>query len=113
MAGIPLFAGFVSKFYLAGAALYGDHSVWITMPVLAISTFLNGLYYFPVIIRIYSRAEPGESPTPETLQALENYRKPALAASVTLICLIAANVALGMFFAPLLEALETGFLWLG
>jgi len=104
MAGIPLFAGFVSKFHLAGAAIYGAHSIWITMPVLAMSTFLSGLYYFPVLVRIYSRRENEEIGEAQTS---------AFAASFTLICLILATVALGMFFTPLLEALETGFLWLG
>ena len=113
MAGIPLFAGFVSKFYLAGAALYGDHSIWITMPVLAVSTFLNGLYYFPVIVKIYSRREAGDESALRAAEGLGIFRKPALSARVSLICLIAANVALGMFFAPLLEALEVGFMWLG
>ena len=117
MAGIPLFAGFVSKFHLAGAAIYGDHTIWITMPVLAISTFLNGLYYFPVIVKIF--APKKEAPTENTEPAPCNplmaspFRKPALASAVTLVCLILANIALGMFFEPVLQALETGFLWLG
>ena len=118
MAGIPLFAGFVSKFYLAGAAVYGDRTIWLTMPVLAISTFLNSLYYFPVIIKLYSGkketlTEGGEAERKLPASATGSFRKPALTSAVTLVCLILANVALGIFFAPILQALETGFLWLG
>ncbi|MCL2853387.1 MAG: sodium:proton antiporter [Defluviitaleaceae bacterium] len=110
MVGIPLFAGFVSKFYLAGAAVQGHISIWITMPVLAISTFINGLYYFPVLVRIYSKPEyEGDAVPALPVGKL----KPSFAANFTLVCLIAANVALGIFFAPLLGALESGFLWLG
>jgi len=107
MIGIPLFAGFVSKFYLAGAAMYGPHSIWITMPALAVSTFLNGLYYFPVLVRIYSKAEQDDTQTPPTAKL-----QPSFSARFTLICLIASNIALGIFFTPLLQALESGFLWL-
>ena len=105
MMGIPLFAGFVSKFHLANAAVAtGGSLIWVTMPVLALSTFLNALYYFPVIARIYSK-----DATAETLAA----PPPLLSARVTLICLIVANIALGIFFPPLLHILETGFIGLG
>ncbi|MCL2616250.1 MAG: sodium:proton antiporter, partial [Defluviitaleaceae bacterium] len=112
MVGIPLFAGFVSKFYLAGAAVQGQHSIWITLPVLAISTFLNGLYYFPVLVRIYSKPEE-EAGDAVPAAAVVAKPVPSFAANFTLVCLIAANVALGVLFAPLLAAIEVGFIWLG
>ena len=113
MAGIPLFAGFVSKFYLAGAAVHGGYNIWITLPVLAISAFLSGVYFFPVIFKIYSR-ETKETTPPSSIPAVTGgLQTGGFSLSFTLICLMAANVALGMFFVPLLEMLETGFLWLG
>ena len=114
MAGIPLFAGFVSKFYLAGAAVHGGHNIWVTLPVLAISAFLSGVYFFPVLFKIYSRETSEASPTKDTTPALAiTPETGGFSRNVTLICLMAANVALGMLFVPLLEMLETGFLWLG
>ena len=105
MMGIPLFAGFVSKFYLAGAAVEGGGwAIWITMPILALSTFLNALYYFPVIAKIYSK-EPAGITLPQ--------QPVAFSARATLACLILANIALGIFFPPILRALETGFMGLG
>jgi len=108
MVGIPLFAGFVSKFYLAGAAVQGQTSIWITMPVLAVSTFLNGLYYFPVLIRIYSKGDGASASVAPACKPA-----PSFSANFTLVCLMAANIALGIFFTPLLSALEKGFVWLG
>ena len=114
MAGIPLFAGFVSKFHLASAAIYGAQSIWITMPVLAMSTFLSGLYYFPVLVRIYSKPDNEPEHAKLGIQSFVSFlRPPNLAVNFTFICLITATVVLGIFFVPLLEALEAGFLGLG
>jgi multicomponent Na+:H+ antiporter subunit D len=111
MMGIPFFAGFVSKFYLAGAAVQGNTMIWITLSVLAISAFLNGLYYFPVVARIYSKEAPAEAPAPRAT-AMGPWAS-APSAKATLFCLIAVNIALGIFFAPLLRMLEAGFMGLG
>ena len=102
MAGIPLFSGFVSKFHLAGAAMQGEHSMWITTVMLSVSTFLNSVYYFPVIVKLYS-------PASGTL------KKPApqFALTFTLASLMLANVALGIYFTAILNALDSGFRWLG
>jgi multicomponent Na+:H+ antiporter subunit D len=102
MAGIPLFAGFVSKFHLATAASANLPSMWITMLALAISAFLSGVYYFPVLFKIYGKDEKADA-TPRA------FIKPPLAASGVFVFLILVNVALGLFFVPILEALEVGF----
>ena len=99
MAGIPLFAGFVTKFYIAGASMYSEQSIWFVLPVLALSTFLSGVYYFPVLVKIYSKCEKLETPI-----------RPTFSASFVLIFLVAINIALGLFFMPLLRALEIGIL---
>ena len=103
MAGLPLFAGFVSKFHLASAAVHSQHNLWITLMALAISAFLSGVYYFPVIVKIYSKNEN------ETGDSFKTYSA-GLSANVTFICLMLINVALGLFFIPILGALESGFL---
>ena len=103
MIGIPFFAGFVSKFYLADAAMQGVYGTWIALIVLALSTFLNALYYIPVATRIYSG---GGKLSKDVGTAV------GFAVAPTLICLMAANIALGVFYVPLLKAIEVGFSWL-
>lgn len=54
MIGLPLFAGFVTKFTLTRAVLAG--SGWKTIPSLAVivlSTVLNALYYLPVVVVLF------------------------------------------------------------
>jgi len=101
MMGIPLFAGFVSKFHLASAAVHGQHNLWIPMLALATSAFLSGVYYLPVLIKLYSKEEGQEAVATHSS---------GMAANMAFVCLILINVALGLFFVPLLNALESGFM---
>ena len=118
MTGIPLFAGFVSKFHLATAAVDSQHNLWIPLMALAVSAFLSGVYYFPVLIKMYSNEEgAGNGMTPPSslgaikINSTNNaLYQPSLASNVTFICLILINIALGLFFIPLLAALERGFM---
>ena len=103
MTGIPLFAGFVSKFYLAGAAVGGQHHVMITMTVLALSTFLNSIYYFPVLFKIFSK---GETTINQPAQTSDFFGKSAL------LSLTAFNIVLGILFIPILDLIERGIMWL-
>ena len=105
MAGMPLFAGFVSKFHLASAAVHSQHNLWITMMALALSAFLSGIYYFPILLRLYTRDEDA----PQTAAA-ELPHSSGPAANLTFACLILINLALGLFFLPILAALESGFM---
>jgi multicomponent Na+:H+ antiporter subunit D len=104
MAGIPLFAGFVSKFHLATAASANLSTMWITMLALAISAFLSGVYYFPVMFRIYGKDE-----TNGAVPVLQSIRNTPIVPGAVFIFLILVNVALGLFFVPILNALEIGF----
>ncbi|MCL1836402.1 MAG: hypothetical protein FWG46_02510 [Treponema sp.] len=106
--GIPFFAGFPSKFFLADAVMHGTGGRFIAVTVLALSTFLNALYYVPTLFKLYSYGGTAGLET-GTMPAGKN----KLSVSFTLVCLIAANIALGIFFGPLLSALEGGFAWLG
>ncbi|MDR2167518.1 MAG: sodium:proton antiporter [Clostridiales bacterium] len=104
MAGIPLFAGFVSKFYLAGAAVQAQNNMLLVFAVLGISAFLNAVYYFNAIVKMYSKENEG---------AVITTNKLGPAAKIAFVCFILANIALGIFFGPLLRALEAGFGVLG
>jgi len=106
--GIPLFAGFPSKFYLAEAAIHDEQGAWIAFIFLAFSTFLNALYYVPTLYKFYS--------TKGTLsQAIEggSWVREKSPATPVLFGLIGANIALGVFYLPIMSLLHEGFEWLG
>ena len=106
--GIPFFAGFPSKFYLASAALLQEgQSAWIAVIVLVLSTFLNALYYVPTLYKLYSGG--GTPEIAEKTAALPAGKGMKLLVAPALICLIVANIALGVVYVPLLDALERGF----
>ena len=55
--GVPLTAGFVSKWYLSlGAMQAGD---WIFVVVLITSSILNAAYWLPVIYMAFFKVPPG------------------------------------------------------
>jgi len=67
MIGLPPAAGFVSKWYLVGAAVQLEH--WTALAVIAASTLLNAAYFAPIVYRAFFRAPPagtahGEAPLP-------------------------------------------------
>lgn len=51
MVGIPILPGFISKFNFAIASIQGGKSVFVV--VILISSLLNALYYFPIVINGY------------------------------------------------------------
>jgi multicomponent Na+:H+ antiporter subunit D len=67
--GVPLFAGFITKWYLALGALQADAG-WVVL-VMILSSLLNAGYWFPILHRAYFRppAEPfeGVGDAPPTL----------------------------------------------
>lgn len=100
LAGIPLTAGFVGKFYLvaAGAAA----SMWLLVLSLALSSVIGFYYYLRIILVLFS-------PSPEP-QAEPAGIHPA--ASAALIALFAALIFLGVYpgpFLTLVGAAAAGF----
>ena len=55
MVGIPLFAGFASKYYFALSAAGGKLQLSIVLTALAISMILNAIYFIPTVISIWSK----------------------------------------------------------
>jgi len=51
MVGIPLFIGFNSKWFFAMSIIDSQH-IWL-LAILALSSLLNGCYYFPIVIRAF------------------------------------------------------------
>lgn len=93
LAGLPIFAGFTSKFYLFNAAAT-QGLLWLAG--LAIFTSLISLYYYLMVIR-QMYIEPAEATTP--------MRVPRLALGV-LGLLLLGMVFVGVYPAPLMDAIQ-------
>ena len=93
LAGLPIFAGFVTKFLLFTAAVEGGLA-WLM--VIAVVNSLVSLYYYLRVIREMYVGEPSESarlPLP-------------VAASVPVWLLLAGTVLVGVYPAPVMQAAE-------
>ena len=95
LAGLPIFAGFTSKFYLFTAAAT-QGLLWLAG--LAIFTSLVSLYYYLMVIR-QMYIEPGEDTTP--------IRIPRLTLGVLGVLLV-GMVFVGVYPAPLMDAIQHG-----
>lgn len=85
MVGIPPLNGFISKWHLGLGALDADQPVFLL--VILISSFLNGLYYFPIVIRAFF----GEGEPIPALQPIP------LSAKISLVLLGIATLVFGLF----------------
>jgi NADH-quinone oxidoreductase subunit N len=93
LAGLPIFAGFTSKFYLFNAAAT-QGLLWLAG--LAIFTSLIALYYYLMVIRqVY--IEP-------VAEAAKIYVSPSMRA--LLIVLLGGMVLLGVYPSPLVDAIQ-------
>jgi NADH-quinone oxidoreductase subunit N len=93
LAGLPIFAGFTSKFYLFNAAAT-QGLLWLA--ALAMFNSLISLYYYLVVLR-QMYIEPAEDPTP--------LRVPRLTLAVLGVLLI-GMVLVGVYPAPLMDAIQ-------
>ena len=94
LAGLPIFAGFASKFYLFTAAA-SQGLLWLAG--LAIFTSLISLYYYLMVVR-QMYIEPADDPS--------RVRVPQ--ATVALLALLFAGmVLLGVYPAPLMDAIQS------
>lgn len=100
MVGIPLFAGFISKILIGNASIQNNNFMLITMAGLAFSALLNGLYYIPIIFKIFNKKEKN---------IYEEYilGKDGLG-NLALILLIVGNIFLGIFPLPIIKLIEIG-----
>lgn len=86
MVGIPPLNGFISKWYLSLGALEAGLPIYVL--VILVSSFLNGLYYLPIVISAFfgQSTEPTYKPLPIPIGA-----------SIALICLCIATIFFGLF----------------
>ena len=80
--GLPLFAGFTTKWYLSLGALQAG--AWWYVLVMLISSFLNAAYWFPVLHAAYLRE--GEAPASTRELPPRRWEAPRTLLVPTLIC---------------------------
>lgn len=107
MVGIPMLAGFISKILFAEASLdVNPVRTLSTLIVLAISTILNAVYFFHVVIRIYTPVD-----IPEEVKDCRE-RSP-MTAEFAMYLLVAINFVLGLFSQPITDLINKGLTMFG
>ncbi len=103
LAGMPLTAGFVGKFYVLAAGARAR--IWFPVVVLVVTSTLGLFYYLRVIVAVYAR-EPAGAAAPAS---------PALpiAGAVALAGLAVLLVWLGVYPTPLLQLIRAAVASLG
>jgi NADH-quinone oxidoreductase subunit N len=91
LAGVPVSAGFVGKFYLFGAAVGAGYASLAVVGV--VMSVVSAYYYLRVVVAMYMR---------EPLRDV-SWPSPSPAASLALAVSVAVVLALGVYPAPVLE----------
>jgi NADH-quinone oxidoreductase subunit N len=100
LAGIPVTAGFVGKFYVLAAGV--GAKLWLLVAALAINSAIGLYYYLRVIVVIFRPADEAESlAAPVPAAALP------LAGAVVLAALVLALVYLGVQPAPMIDLIQS------
>lgn len=101
--GIPPFCGFISKWYIASAAVEnGTAFGYIGLGAVMISAFLTAAYIMQLVVRAWVPSAGTESGT-ENLPPLDPAKKPGARMCVPLIILTLAIIAYGLFSGPLVD----------
>ena len=100
LTGVPLLGGFLSKIYLSQAAIAIDtfHAV-AALLTLALSTFLQTVYFLHAVVNIYRPAEKNV-----------HAEKQSFVSNAALCAMAVLNILLGTASVPLYRALLSGFL---
>jgi len=95
LAGIPLTAGFVAKFLLVAAG--ASSALWALVFILIVTSVVGLFYYLRILVALYSPpAEAGEAGLPALSRG----------ASYLLVALTVLLVWIGVYPAPLLDAVQ-------
>ena len=94
LTGIPLFAGFIGKFWLFGSVIKNQNYVWLA--ILGVINSVLSLYYYAKIVKMIwlEKPEPGEV-----------FKMP-LYHGIALIGLALPTIVLGIYFTPVIQFIE-------
>ena len=96
LAGIPLTAGFVGKFYIVAAGV--DASLWMLLIILVINSVIGLFYYLRIVTAMYEQAEGTQSSTSPGLH---------LAGSAALAALTILLVWFGVYPSQIMEMIRS------
>ena len=101
LAGMPLTAGFMAKFYIVLAGV--GEGLWVLVIVLLANSVLSLFYYLRVVVAVY--AAPAESHAPagavrESPEPAAAVRPAGILAAVAVTVLLAATIYLGVLPGP-------------
>jgi multicomponent Na+:H+ antiporter subunit D len=105
MIGIPPFPGFMSKLFLATAAMETPYAMFFIPVTVIISTVLGAMYYFPVISRILSKRDVRTD--------MRISRAAPLSYRLSLASFLALTFCTGLFSQQLIRIMEQGLAVLG
>jgi len=97
LAGIPLTAGFVAKFYIVAAGV--ESTLWFAVIILAINSVIGLFYYLRIIVALFAPVHGDQR------RAQEHSRCTNLVLATLLILL----VGLGVYPGPLIELILSSF----
>lgn len=100
LAGIPLTGGFIGKFFVISAG--AGATLWLLVGTLVVGSAIGLYYYLAIIIVMIRAAEPGQ-------QAAAPAALPLLGGAM-LGLLTVALILIGIFPAPLIEAIQAAIL---
>jgi NADH-quinone oxidoreductase subunit N len=104
LAGIPLTAGFVGKFYVLSAGV--GSTLWLLVVMLVINSAIGLYYYIRIIVVMYSERD-------ETAEATTNVPSFALGGGIILAVLLLLLVWFGVFPSGIMNVIKTMALSLG
>ena len=104
LAGIPLTAGFLGKFYIVAAG--ASAAAWALILILVITSTIGLFYYLRVVVVLYQQPAAGD-------QTREPIPRQAPAATLVLAALTVILVWLGVYPTPLLRVIQAAIGSLG
>lgn len=97
LAGIPLTAGFVGKFYVMTAGV--GSALWVLVVTLIVTSVIGLFYYLRIVVAMFRSREMAEEPTPPS-------RLPSLSEGLVLAALTVLLVWVGVYPAQLIDLIE-------
>jgi NADH-quinone oxidoreductase subunit N len=94
LAGIPLTAGFVAKFYLVAAGV--GSALWLVVIALVLNSVIGLYYYLRIVVAMFTRTEDGQEATWRTSRS----------GGAVLAALFILLVWLGVYPGPLLDIIK-------
>lgn len=104
LAGIPLTAGFLGKFYVISAGV--GASLWLLLGFLAVNSAVGIYYYLRVVVAMFTAPVPDVEPSPGATST-------SGVTALALLVLVGLLVWIGVYPAPLVDWVETGIAILG